>query len=70
MPVHHQHQLFQITLFIPTIAPNTQDVDIAAINGYFKGKFTPNMAGSVTPNIPEIQDVNAKPSSLTILRRL
>ncbi len=67
--VRDEHQLFQ-SIFIPTIAPNTQDVDIAAINQYSE-EASSNMAGSVTPNIPRIQkDVNAKPSSLTILRRL
>ena len=51
-------------------APKTPDVQIAAKNGTFKGKFTPNIAGSVTPKKAETPDVNANPSSFAIFRRL
>lgn len=50
----------------PTIAPVTIVVKMAAKNGYFNGKLTPNIAGSVTPKKPEIPDVIAKPCSLFI----
>ena len=56
--------LFQVRYSYQRLPQHKQDVDIAAINGYFRGKFTPNIAGSVTPNIPEIPDVNAKLSLL------
>ncbi len=38
---------------------------IAAINGYLKRKFTPNIAGSVIPSHAEIPDVPDKPRSFS-----
>lgn len=52
------------TLLAPIMAPKTLDVQIAAKKGTFNGKFTPNIAGSVTPKNADTLEVNAKPSSL------
>ena len=58
------------TRLAPIKAPKIHDVVIAAINGYFNGKLTPNIAGSVTPKNPETPEVTASPCSLAILRFL
>src|SRR5699024_5907640 len=59
--------LYAVSMFAPKSPPTTDVVSIAAMNGYFSGRLTPNIAGSVTPSQPEIPEVIARPSSFFFL---